>query len=632
MQQEKILHLGTQTPGTRHGEIKMTRSASFILALCLGLTTAASATAQQSRAESNAAIPHLIRFGGVLKDIDGKPAQGTVRVTFAFYKEEQGGQPLWTETQKVTFDASGRYSVMLGATMSDGLPQTLFQAGDAWWIETRVAGAEDDEGTRTFAAATPARSLLAAVPYALKSVDSETLAGRSAADYVTREDLHAAVASGVQAAAQATPMGGPTAVTGAGATGYLPVWTGSANLGDSALFESSNKVGVNTATPASTLDVNGTTNLRGVVTLPPANDATPAAGVNSPALKFGASSYSSTSAAALAQNFVWQAVSSGNNTSRPTANLELLFGGGGAVATPTGFQIAPNGQITFAAGQKFPGIGNGTITGVTAGSGLSGGGTSGTVTLSLNTGFADGRYARLGASNTFSGVQVINNYVGIGISSPLYPLHVDGTIRSENGGLSLGGFAPLSVDAYGIPGGRLAVLSNGMVGIDNANPQATLDVGGNINASGSLSSNGLTVNAGGASVNGPLTINGDLPMTAAPHMYLTGFVPGPLGAYTATQAIFTIPSKNILITRLTSSGLNTCPGNGPLTFSVFTSNGGFLFDMNLSSTPQSVSDSGPISIPIAAGTQLFGLINTPDCGSFGTAPANIPVSIEYVMQ
>jgi hypothetical protein len=320
-----------------------------------------------------------------------------------------------------------------------------------------------------------------------------------------------------------------------------------------------------------------------------------------------------------------------NDTASPSATLFLQFqeGTGSAANLLT---IGSNGAITFAPTQTFPG----TIKSITGTSPLKATTTAGAAALSLDTTALEttlnGTYARLGGNNTFSGVQLFDNNVGIGVTWPYYPLHVDGIIRSETGGISLGGFAPLVVDAFGIPGGRLAVLSNGNVGIDNANPQTALDVGGNINASGALSTNSLTVSAGGANVSGPLTIGGDQPMHAAPHMYLTGFVPGPLGGFTATAAIFTIPSKDILITRLTSAGLNTCPGNGPLTFSVFTSNGGFLSGINLSSAPQSVSDSGPISIPIAAGTQLFGLINTPDCGSFGTAPSNIPVSMEYVMQ
>jgi hypothetical protein len=52
--------------------------------------------------------------------------------------------------------------------------------------------------------------------------------------------------------------------------------------------------------------------------------------------------------------------------------------------------------------------GTGTITGVTAGTDLLGGGTSGSVTLSLNTAATNALYAQLGAANTFTASQTIN--------------------------------------------------------------------------------------------------------------------------------------------------------------------------------------------------------------------------------
>jgi len=52
--------------------------------------------------------------------------------------------------------------------------------------------------------------------------------------------------------------------------------------------------------------------------------------------------------------------------------------------------------------------GTGTITGVTAGTDLSGGGTSGNVTLNLNTTATNALYAQLAAANTFTGNQTVN--------------------------------------------------------------------------------------------------------------------------------------------------------------------------------------------------------------------------------
>ena len=79
----------------------------------------------------------------------------------------------------------------------------------------------------------------------------------------------------------------------------------------------------------------------------------------------------------------------GNNTSTPGATLNLLYGTDPALPAETGLQFSNTGVFTFAAGQIFPGPARSP--GVTAGTGLSGGGSSGNVTLSLLTSCASGQ-------------------------------------------------------------------------------------------------------------------------------------------------------------------------------------------------------------------------------------------------
>ena len=55
--------------------------------------------AQQST--DNGVVPPLVRFNGTLTDDNGKPPTGSVGVTFSLYREQQGGAPLWVETQNV---------------------------------------------------------------------------------------------------------------------------------------------------------------------------------------------------------------------------------------------------------------------------------------------------------------------------------------------------------------------------------------------------------------------------------------------------------------------------------------------------------------------------------------------------
>jgi hypothetical protein len=98
----------------------MKRSLLPLLTL-LAFSSFASLYAQQ-QPSTQTPVPRLIMFSGSLKDTSGKPATGIVGVTFALYKEEQGGAPLWIETQNVQPDARGHYSILLGSTKSEAFP------------------------------------------------------------------------------------------------------------------------------------------------------------------------------------------------------------------------------------------------------------------------------------------------------------------------------------------------------------------------------------------------------------------------------------------------------------------------------------------------------------------------------
>jgi len=84
----------------------------LVLFLCLALLTAAG----QQDASAPSVVPDLINYSGVLKDATGHPLTGVTGVSFLLYAAEQGGVPLWLETQNVMPEKSGRYSVQLGAT------------------------------------------------------------------------------------------------------------------------------------------------------------------------------------------------------------------------------------------------------------------------------------------------------------------------------------------------------------------------------------------------------------------------------------------------------------------------------------------------------------------------------------
>jgi hypothetical protein len=345
----------------------------FVLSLSAQTASSASPSSQ---------VPPLIQFSNVATDEGGNSLSGVVNLTFSLYAAQQGGEPLWTETQSnIPLDTTGHYSVQLGITKPNGVPTTLFTTGEARWLGVRIA--EQAEQPRV---------LLLSVPYALKAGDAATIGGLPPSAFVLAAPPSGATSAytGEAAAEQSAPPPSATDVTTTGGTiDFLPLFNGTSTILDSMVFQlgtgTTAKIGINTTTPATTLDVKGAGTIRGVLALPATAAATAAKGAISQPLDLVASAFNSTSSTAVNQTFQWQAEPAANDTTSPSGTLNLLFGTGATKPSETGLHIANNGQITFAAGQKFPGTGGGTITGVTTAStsGLTGGGTSGTLNLAL---------------------------------------------------------------------------------------------------------------------------------------------------------------------------------------------------------------------------------------------------------
>jgi hypothetical protein len=192
-----------------------------ILTVCLSLlslvcTQTVFSQIAKSTAATSVVVPRLIRFGGVLTDNRGKILHGTVGMTLALYKENQGGAPLLLETQNVPVDEKGHYSLLLGATREQGVPMELFTSGEARWLGIQVEGQAEQP-----------RVLLVSVPYALKAQEAETLEGKPASQFVSADVLKQQVQKEVQAqvksdspgkaSTQATPTN--TATT-SGATNF----------------------------------------------------------------------------------------------------------------------------------------------------------------------------------------------------------------------------------------------------------------------------------------------------------------------------------------------------------------------------------------------------------------------------
>jgi hypothetical protein len=181
---------------------------------------------------ASAQVPPLIQFSSVATDDGGNTLSGVVNLTFSLYAAQQGGEPLWTETQNnVPLDPTGHYSVQLGITRRNGVPTTLFTKGEARWLGVRIA--EQSEQPRV---------LLLSVPYALKAGDAATIGGLPPSAFVLAapgtdsSGSGATVFAGSAASSGNVPPAG--SVSGSGTADYVPLWTTTSNIGNSVLFQS----------------------------------------------------------------------------------------------------------------------------------------------------------------------------------------------------------------------------------------------------------------------------------------------------------------------------------------------------------------------------------------------------------
>jgi hypothetical protein len=276
--------------------------------------TSSDAAPVTAAGSNGAVVPQLVKYSGVLTDAQGNALTGVVGVTFSLYQQQTGGAALWSEIQNVQMSNGGHYTV------------TLFANGEARWLGVQVDGQAEK-----------ARVLLAAVPYALKARDAETIGGLPASAFMLANggssNLNASTKTAdakasVSASKNSAPPVNPD-VTGKGVVDYIPMWDTTSDIVDSVIFQKTSEIGIGTTAPAATLDVNGKSDVRDTLTLFP----------------------------------------------KSTDNTLAVSG--------TTFKVNSLGAVTFVSGQTFPGTG--TITGVTtaAGSGLSGGGTTGTLALKV---------------------------------------------------------------------------------------------------------------------------------------------------------------------------------------------------------------------------------------------------------
>jgi len=457
------------------------RPYSLLCFICIAVSIVSGQTAATS---SSPAVPTLVNFSGVLTGADGRPMTSLTGVTFSLYAESQGGAPLWVETQNVQPGRSGHYTVTLGSTTVQGLPTSVFASGEARWLEVQVS--EQPEQPRV---------LLLSVPYALKAADAETLGGFPLSAFVLAQPGSPAVSSNSPTAAAAgtnsqsdttAPPAASNVTTTGGTINAIPLFTTAKNIQNSILTQT----GVTAV------------NVAGKLNLPALGVATATAGKFSRPEDFVASAFNSTSSVAVPQTFQLQAEPAASNTAAPYGTLNLLYASGTGALAETGLKINNKGVIAFAAGQTFPGTGK--ITSVIAGTGLTGGGTTGAVTLNLNT----ANIPQLGTANDFTAPQEFKANAGVGIA----PSGNGYTPLSVGGATTFGTWFALANSSAGghtwniISAGSGNAEGAGNLGITDLTGKSTIWLEGNTNtanltATGTVGAAALVVSStAGASI------------------------------------------------------------------------------------------------------------------------------------
>jgi hypothetical protein len=512
--------------------ISMPRLARVVVCLASVFSTFTS-FAQQLPTTS---VPNLIRYSGTLKDAQGAVSSGTpLGVTFAIYKQQDGGAPIWQETQNVTVEAGGNYSVLLGSTTAPGLPDNLFSQQEQRWLGVQVQ--EQAEQPRV---------LLVSVPYAFKAQEAETLGGLPPSAFVKAPSSDAP--GGTQGAG-----GGPDTIVNCtnAQNGRISVFTQSAppniTLCNSGIYEAkpygTGAIGILNPNPIAALDVTGDINtsqyyqiggstvlsIPGVGNLfvgPSAganntgnnntfvgfqagqnnttgsndlyiSNAGPASGTESNAIRIG----SSQAAAYMAG--VYGAATSSGSALFVDSTGKLGTGGGSGLVTSfngrSGAVVPASGDYSFSllsgtlASSQLAGTYSNAITLSNSSNSLSGNGSGLTgVNASSLGGLPAASYAVVTGSNTFNGDQTISapDQSGLLVQGPFsgFGAGIDLSTTGSGGkkwemlatgSLAAQGSGKLNFrDAKSSPVDVLTLTDTG-VGILNTKPAAGLDINAN---------------------------------------------------------------------------------------------------------------------------------------------------------
>jgi hypothetical protein len=166
-------------------------------------------------------VPAKISLDGVLIGTDGAPRTGNVLLVVSLYAAQADTASLWSEQQLITLDSAGRYSIVAGATLADGIPAEVFTSGAARWVAVGVHGEPELP-----------KAMLVSIPYAMKAREADNLAGKPATDYVLSETLTETVRTVIREEGESG--GGPGTLA---TTNFVPKWDSDLAFTESSITE-----------------------------------------------------------------------------------------------------------------------------------------------------------------------------------------------------------------------------------------------------------------------------------------------------------------------------------------------------------------------------------------------------------
>jgi hypothetical protein len=205
-----------------------------------------------SQAQPSSA-PTIVRLDGTLVTAEGQPRTGPVALVISIYADHTDTIPLWVEEHTVALDSAGRYAVLVGSTLPDGIPRELF-------LSTTASATGRWLGVAPQGEAEQPRVMILSVPFAVKAGDAETLAGKPPSDFVLSQQLTETVHTQLvsHGVLPESGEGGPGIQVST--TGRIAKFSDTTNTTvDSIITESGNNIGISTSSPGSPLHVNAST-------------------------------------------------------------------------------------------------------------------------------------------------------------------------------------------------------------------------------------------------------------------------------------------------------------------------------------------------------------------------------------